>query len=151
MIPRFGDGRDWFFEKRFGMFVHWGIYAISEWHEQVLYRGRLDRDDYEKLIHEFNPTRFDPDAWLDLCEEAGMEYMTFTAKHVDGFCMWDSAHTDYRITNTPYGKDTLRMLADACHRRQFPLCLYYSVANMHQRNYPHAGRPYEFKEPHPDG
>jgi alpha-L-fucosidase len=147
MIPRFGDGRDWFFEKRFGLFLHWGLYAIPAWHEQHLYRLGLTRGEYAKLIHEFDPVRFDPDQWLDLAEEAGMQYVCFTTKHVDGFCLWDTAQTDYNVMNTPYGRDVLAVLADACHRRGFPLCLYYSKVDEHHPNFPNAGGPYELPGP----
>lgn len=146
---RFGDARDWFFEKRFGMFVHWGIYAAGAWHEQHQYRRKLGRAEYAKLVPQFNPVKFDPDAWLDVAEAAGMGYVTFTAKHVDGFCMWDSKRTDFKVTRTPYAKDTLAMLADACHRRKMPLCVYYSLADMNHPNYPSAGRPYELPAPEP--
>ena len=105
MIKRFGDGRDWFFEKRFGLFVHWGLYAIPAWHEQVLWRTRMTRKAYEQLAIEFNPTKFDPEAWLDQLQEAGMQYLCFTTKHHDGFCMWDTAYTEYKITRTPYGRE----------------------------------------------
>ena len=149
MIGRFGDGRDWFFEKRFGLFVHWGIYAIPGWHEQHQYRMRVPRREYEKLMHQFNPAPFDPNAWLDLAERIGMEYVCFTTKHVDGFCMWNTAQTSYNVMHTPYGKDVLGMLAEACHRRGFPLCLYYSCADMHHPNYPNAGRSYELSAPDP--
>lgn len=150
MIPRFGDGRDWFFEKRFGMFVHWGIYAIPGWHEQHQFQLRVPRDEYVKLAGQFNPVAFNPDAWLDLAEAAGMRYITFTTKHIDGFCMWHTAQTDYNVMHTPYGRDVLDMLAEACHRRRFPLCLYYSIVDMHQKNYPTAGRRYEKPAPEPD-
>ena len=143
----FGDGRDWFFERRFGMFVHWGIYALPGWHEQHQYQLRVPRDEYVKLVSRFNPSAFNPDAWLDLAETAGMRYITFTTKHIDGFCMWDTAHTDYNVTRTPYGRDVLGMLAEACHRRSFPLCLYYSIVDMHQKHYPTAGRRYEKASP----
>ncbi|NLG49106.1 MAG: glycoside hydrolase [Chloroflexi bacterium] len=146
---RFGDGRDWFFEKRFGLFVHWGLYAIPAWHEQTLYRKGMTRDEYVPLVQQFNPVRFDPDAWLDLAEEAGMQYVCFTTKHIDGFCMWDTAQTDYNVMHTPYGRDVLGMLAEACHRRGFPLCLYYSVVDEHQPNYPNQGRSYELPGPVP--
>lgn len=149
MIPRFGDGRDWFFTHRFGLFVHWGLYALGEWHEQEQFRRPVPRDEYAEQISRFNPVRFDLEAWLDLVEEVGMSYVTFTTKHIDGFCMFDSAHTDYKITNTPYGRDVLAMLAEACHRRDLPLCLYYSVADMHHPNYPNAGRSYELPVPAP--
>ncbi len=149
MIPRFGDGRDWFFEKRFGLFVHWGLYAIPAWHEQHQWRGSVPRREYEKLIHQFNPIRFDPDAWLDLAEQTGMRYICFTTKHHDGFCLWNTAQTDYNVMHTPYGKDILRMLANACHRRHFPLCLYYSIADWHHPNYPNQGRSHELPAPEP--
>ena len=149
VIPRFKDGRDWFFERRFGMFVHWGIYSVAGWHEQHMYRRSLSRAEYAPLMREFNPLKFNPEAWLDLAEESGMEYITFTTKHVDGFCMWDTKQTDYNVTRTPYAKDTLAMIAEACHKRKFPLCLYYSLADMHQPNYPNAGRPYELPAPEP--
>ena len=153
-VFRFGDDRDWFFEKRFGMFIHWGIYSIPGWHEQHQYRLGIPRKDYEKLMNRFNPVNFDPDAWLDLMESAGMKYLCFTTKHIDGFCMWDTRQTEYKITNTPYKKDVLRMLADACHRRNVPLCLYYSVVDNHHPNYPNQGRAHELAKPedsdHPD-
>jgi len=150
MIPRFNDGRDWFFEHRFGLFIHWGLYALGEWHEQEQFRRPVPREVYARQIERFNPVKFNPDAWLDLAESVGMRYVTFTSKHIDGFCMFDSAHTDYKVTNTPYGRDVLGMLADACHRRNFPLCIYYSIADMHHPNYPNAGRSYELPEPAPD-
>jgi alpha-L-fucosidase len=148
-IKYFGDGRDWFFEKRFGMFIHWGIYSVHGWHEQHMFRKKLSRGSYEPLMKLFNPVKFNPDQWIDLAEEAGMKYLTFTTKHVDGFCMWDTKQTSYNVTRTPYAKDTLELIAETCHRRNFPLCLYYSLADMHQPNYPNAGRSYELPAPEP--
>ncbi|MCR8631620.1 alpha-L-fucosidase [Paenibacillus radicis (ex Xue et al. 2023)] len=147
MITRFKDARDVFFERRFGLFVHWGLYAIPAWHEQILWRGDMKRKDYEKLIHEFNPVEFNPDEWLDMAEQAGMQYLCFTTKHHDGFCMWDTKHTDYNIMNSAYGKDILGMLAEACHRRNFPLSLYYSCPDWHHPNYPNQGRHHEMFGP----
>ncbi|MEK3909796.1 alpha-L-fucosidase [Paenibacillus sp. FSL H7-0331] len=149
MISRFNDARDRFFDMRFGLFIHWGLYAIPAWHEQILWRGNVKRNDYEKLIHEFNPIEFDPEAWLDLAQEAGMQYLCFTTKHHDGFCMWDTSHTDYKITHTPYGKDVLAMLAEACRKRNFPLSLYYSCPDWHHPNYPNMGRHHEMFGPRP--
>ncbi len=144
---RFGDMRDWFFKKRFGLFVHWGLYAIPAWQEQVLWRGRMPRKEYEPLIHKFNPTRFDPDAWIDIMQDAGMEYLCFTTKHHDGFCMWDTKHTDYNIMHTPYGKDILAMLAKACERRGIVFGTYYSIPDWHHPNYPNQGRHHEMFGP----
>ncbi|NLG50781.1 MAG: alpha-L-fucosidase [Chloroflexi bacterium] len=149
MMQRFGDGRDWFFDARFGMFVHWGLYAIPAWHEQLQWRGSVPRKEYEQLIHQFNPVKYDPDAWLDLAEETGMRYICLTTKHHDGFCLWDTQQTDYNVMHSPYGRDIVGMLADACHRRNFPLCFYYSVVDWHHPNYPNQGRSHELPAPEP--
>ena len=142
-IKRFGDGRDWFFENRYGMFVHWGLYSIPGWHEQHQWRARVPRAEYEKLAKQWNPTKFNPEQWLDLMEEAGMRYITLTTKHHDGFCLWDSKQTTFNTINTPYKRDVLGMLSDACHKRNIPLCLYYSIADWNQPNYPNQGRHHE--------
>jgi len=143
LAPRFGDGRDWWFRKRFGLFVHWGLYAINGFHEQEQWRRRVPRRDYVRLAAQWNPAAFDPDAWLDLMRDAGMSYVCVTTKHHDGFCLWDTKLTRFSTMNTPFGRDILRMLADACHRRGVPLCLYYSIADWNHPNYPNQGRHHE--------
>ena len=148
-MQRFGDGRDWFFEKRFGLFIHWGLYAIPAWHEQDQWRRGIPRRDYVPLQQQFNPVHFNPDVWLDAAESAGMEYLCFTTKHHDGFCLWDTAQTDYNIMHAPYGRDILALLAEACQRRGFPLCLYYSVVDWHHPAYPNRGRSHELPAPEP--
>lgn len=146
---RFQDQRDWFFRERFGMFVHWGIYAVEGWHEQLQWRRGVPRAEYVRLAEQFNPVNFRPDAWLDLCEEAGMSYLCFTAKHHDGFCMWDTAQTDYNIMHTPYRRDVLAMLAEACHRRGIRLGLYYSCPDWHHPNSLNFGRHHQLPQPNP--
>jgi len=143
LAPRFGDGRDWWFAKRFGMFVHFGLYSIHGWHEQEQWRRRVPRAEYVRLQQQWNPAAFNPDHWLDAAEAAGMKYLCFTTKHHDGFCLWDTRQTDYNTMNTPYGRDVLRLLAEACQRRKFPLCLYYSIVDWHHPNYPNQGRHHE--------
>lgn len=150
MIPHFNDERDWFFEKRYGMFVHWGLYAINGWHEQEMWRKHVRRHKYAKLLQKFNPVHFDPEAWLDLAEEAGMEYICITTKHHDGFCLWDTKYTDFNVMNTPYKKDIIGMLAELCHKRGFPLELYYSCVDWHHPNYPNQGRHHEMPWPEED-
>ncbi len=145
LIPRFADGRDWFFQKRFGMFIHWGLYSILGWHEQHQWRARVPREEYVKLQQRWNPVKFNPDEWLDQMEKAGMKYVCLTTKHHDGFCLWDTKQTKYNTMNTPYSKDVLRMLSDACHRRGVPLCLYYSIVDWNQPNYPNQGRHHELQ------
>lgn len=93
--------------------------------------GGITEAEYVALAKTFNPVKFDPQAFVDLARLAGQEYMVFTTKHHDGFCMFDSSYTDYKITNTPYGKDIVRQLAKACQEDGMPLGLYYSPPDMH--------------------
>ena len=111
-------------KSKLGMFIHWGVYSKLKIHEQVL--KIKNHDEYEELYKSFNPINYDPEKWVLLAKEAGMKYICFTAKHHDGFCMWDTKYTDYKITNTPYGKDVLKMLADACAKHGMMLSIYYS-------------------------
>jgi len=115
-----------------GMFIHWGIYSQLADHEQVLARRDMNNAEYEKLASTFNPVDYNPEEWVRMAQAAGMKYVCFTTKHHDGFCMWDTKETDYNIMNTPYGKDTLRMLADACAKYGMKLSLYYSIPDWHE-------------------
>lgn len=108
------------------MFIHWGIYALTEYSEQAFARLDYSREQYEALMAKFNPSKYNPEEWVILAKEAGMKYICFTTKHHDGFCMWDTKYTDYNIMHTPYGKDVLKMLADACRKHDMLLSLYYS-------------------------
>ena len=142
-VHRFGDARDWFLDKRFGMFVHFGVYAIPGWHEQHQMRARVPRAEYVKLARQWKPTKFDPNAWLDLMQEAGMESICLTTKHLDGFCLWDTKQTAFNTMNTPYKRDIVGMLAEACHQRRVPLRFYYSCIDWNHPNYPNQGRSHE--------
>ncbi len=140
---------DWFSRRRFGLFLHFGLYSIQGWHEQDQMRRRIPRVEYEKLIDRFNPTAFDPNVILDLAESVGMEYVCLTTKHHDGFCLWDTKQTDFNIMRSPYGMDIVGKMADACHARDFPLGLYYSVVDWHHPNYTNQGRHHELAGPEP--
>ena len=118
-------------ENKLGMFIHWGLYSIPAVHEQVIARYDIPNGEYEKYALEFNPTEYDPEDWVLLAKRAGMKYICFTTKHHDGFCMWDTKYTDYNIMNTPYGRDVLKMLADACQKHGMLLSLYYSNPDWH--------------------
>jgi|APCry1669189241_1035207.scaffolds.fasta_scaffold00541_6 alpha-L-fucosidase len=143
LAQRFGDGRDWWFHKRFGMFIHWGLYSIEGWHEQDQWRRKIPRINYVKLANRWNPINFNPNQWIDYAQSAGMSYLCFTTKHHDGFCLFDTKKTQFNCMNTPFGRDILRELADACHKRNFPLCIYYSIVDWNQKNYPNQGRSHE--------
>lgn len=150
----FNDGRDWFFQKRYGLFIHWGLYALGGFHEQEQFRRNISRKEYAAYQNQFCPKKFDPRQWIRTARECGMEYMVFTTKHQDGFCMWNTSCTDFNCMNTPYGKDILKELADACHEEDFPLLLYYCITDNHHPNYPNRGIGHELPMPqegdHPD-
>jgi len=141
----------WFREARFGMFVHFGLYALLRRGEWVQYHENIPRREYEKLRRRFNPARFDADAWVTLAEEAGCKYINLTAKHHDGFCLFDSALTDFKITNTPFGRDLIAELVDACHRRGMRIVFYYSQPDWRHPSYVHLpGAFKDLDDPPPD-
>lgn len=129
----------WYRQAKFGMFIHWGPYSLaSEEASWTIMRpkpGDISQTEYEDLPKRFNPTLFDPEAFVDLARAAGQKYMVFTTKHHDGFCMFDSQYTSYKITNTPYGKDIVKMLADVCDRDGMPLGFYYSPPDLHNPDF----------------
>ena len=129
------DRTAWYRDAKFGMFIHWGPYSLASveasWPILTPKAGGILEAEYRELSKRFNPTKFDPYAFVDLARAAGQRYMVFTTKHHDGFCMFDSSYTDYKITNTPYGKDIVAQLAKACKERSMPLGFYYSPPDMH--------------------
>lgn len=138
-------------ENKLGMFIHWGGYSILGAHEQALARFDLDHDEYEKTMLSFNPTEYNPEEWVLLAKRAGMKYICFTAKHHDGFCMWDTKYTDYGIMSTPYGKDTLKMLADACEKHGMLLSIYYSCPDWHHPYGYNPGASHQWKSKNING
>jgi alpha-L-fucosidase len=128
---------DWWREVKFGMFIHWGLYAIPAgiWEgkeipgigEWIMYRARIPVAEYEKLAEQFNPVKFDAAAWVSLAKRAGQKYMVITSKHHDGFCIFDSPCSDYDIIDrTPFGRDPLKELAEECAKQGIKLGFYYS-------------------------
>ena len=137
-------------QNLFGMFIHWGIYAQTEDQEQVLNVRDMAHADYERLASTFNPVAYDPDDWAARAARAGMKYICFTAKHHDGFCMWDTKETDYNVMHTPYGRDVLAMLADACRRHGLKLSLYYSLPDWHEPCAYNPASTHQWKATHPE-
>jgi len=125
----------WFREAKFGMFIHWGPYSLAsvEASWPIMTPGpnpAISEAEYRALPRRFNPARFDAKAWVRLAKAGGQRYMVFTSKHHDGFCMFDSALTDYQITKTPYGRDIVVQFAAACREERMPLGFYYSPPDM---------------------
>lgn len=157
-----GDGAEaaerlaWWREARFGLFIHWGLYAlpagvwqgrevpgIGEW---IMHRARIPAVEYEQLARDFNPVRFDARRWVAMARDAGMRYIVITSKHHDGFAMFRSAASAYNIVDaTPFGRDPLQELAEACREAGLRLCFYYSQAQ--DWHHPDAaGNDWDFPE-----
>jgi len=118
---------DWFTNARFGLFLHWGLYAIPAKGEWTYAKDKWLPGEYERLIHQFNPVDYDPADWARMAKAAGMRYAVLTTRHHDGFCMFDSHYTDYKITNTPYVKDVTRMLVEAFRAAGLKVGFYHSL------------------------
>jgi alpha-L-fucosidase len=131
-----GASRSWFEDAKFGLFVHWGVYSLLGKGEWVMNNDKIPIREYEKLPPRFNPVKFDADEWVKLARKAGIKYITVTSKHHDGFCMFDSKLTTYDIVDaTPYRKDPLKRLADACRKNGIKLFFYYSILDWHHPDY----------------
>jgi alpha-L-fucosidase len=130
------QGLTWFQDARFGMFIHWGLYSIIGKQEWVMHTDRIPAPEYEKLVPQFNPTKFDADEWARVAADAGQKYIIITSRHHDGFSMYDTGLSDYKVTNTPFKRDPLRELADACARRgDVKLGFYVSLLDWHHPAY----------------
>lgn len=129
---------EWFTHDRFGMFIHWGLYAIPARGEWIRNYERITVEDYQQYFDEFDPVDFDPKKWARACKNAGMKYAVLTAKHHDGFCLFDSKLTDYKSTNTLCGRDLVREFLDAFRAEGIKVGLYYSLLDWHHPDYPHC-------------
>ncbi|MBI3819079.1 MAG: alpha-L-fucosidase [Planctomycetes bacterium] len=141
------DDRDarmeWWREARFGMFIHWGLYAVpagtwgkdthhGEW---IMNTAHIPVETYEKFLDQFNPIKFDAGAWARMAKNAGMKYIVITSKHHDGFCLWDSKYTKYNVMSTPFHRDILKELDAACKKEGIKLCFYHSIMDWHHPDY----------------
>lgn len=125
----------WFTHDRFGMFIHFGLYSLPARHEWVRTREEISEQDYRKYFDHFNPDLLDAGAWAKSAREAGMKYVVLTTKHHEGFCLFDSQYTDYKVTNTPYGKDIVREVVDAFRAEGLRIGFYYSLIDWHHPDF----------------
>ena len=130
---------EWFTQARFGMFIHFGLYSIPARGEWVRSEEFIPKEDYDPLIHEFNPTHCDMRQWMRAIRDAGAQYVVFTAKHHDGFCLYDSAYTDFKSTNSPAGRDFVREFLDAARDCGLRAGLYFSIIDWRHPDFPHYG------------
>jgi alpha-L-fucosidase len=129
--------RQWFDSARYGMFIHWGAFSVLGDGEWVMNNRNIKVDDYHRLQQIFDPVYFDAHAWVSLAKAAGMQYITLITRHHDGFSMWDTKASDWKVTNTPWGKDAVKMIADECHRQGIKLFVYYSLLDWSRSDYPY--------------
>ena len=125
----------WWTNDRFGMFIHWGIYALPARHEWVKRHERMTNEQYQKYFELFNPDLYNPAGWAKKAKEAGMKYAVITTKHHDGFCLFDSKYTDYKATNTPIGKDLIKEWVEAFRAEGMKVGFYYSLLDWHHPHY----------------
>ena len=139
------DRLAWFREARFGMFIHWGLYAVpagawngqTDYGEWIMLQAKIPSDDYRKLADQFNPSHFDAEEWVRIAKESGMKYMVVTAKHHDGFSMYGTRQSEFNILKaTPFKRDPLKELADACRKAGLKFCVYYSIPDWHHPDFP---------------
>ena len=127
---------EWFVHDRFGMFIHWGLYALPARHEWVKKREMIPDEKYDVYFRHFNPDLYDPTVWAKAAKNAGMKYFVVTTKHHEGFCLWDSDLTDYKATNTPYGKDLLKPMVEAFRAEGLKVGFYHSLIDWHHPEFP---------------
>jgi alpha-L-fucosidase len=125
----------WWTDARFGMFIHWGIYALPARHEWVKNQERLTTAQYQKYFDNFNPDLYKPREWAKMAKDAGMKYVVITSKHHDGFCLFESKFTDYHAGKTPYGKDLLKDFVDAYRAEGLGVGFYYSIIDWHHPHF----------------
>ena len=130
---------EWFTRARFGMFIHFGLYSIPARGEWVRSEEFIPNEDYDPLIHEFNPTHCDMRQWMRAIRDTGAQYVVLTAKHHDGFCLFDSAYTDFKSTNSPAGRDLVREYLDAARECGLRAGLYFSIIDWRHPDFPHYG------------
>ena len=129
----------WFMDARFGMFIHWGLYSIPACGEWVMSFKEMTVEQYRSYFDQFDPVDYDPKKWVRLAKEAGMKYVVLTAKHHDGFCLFDSKLTDYKATNTKAGRDLVREFVDACWEEGLKIGLYFSIIDWSHPDFPKYG------------
>jgi alpha-L-fucosidase len=125
----------WWTADRFGMFIHWGLYAMPARHEWVKRYEKMTNEDYEKYFEMFNPDLYNPTEWAKMAKAAGMKYAVITSKHHEGFCLFDSEFTDYKATNTPAEKDLLKEWVEAFRAEGLKVGFYYSLLDWHHPDY----------------
>lgn len=134
---------EWWREARFGLFIHWGLYAVpagswngrTDYGEWIRFSAQIPLKTYDGFVPQFNPTKFDPATWVRMAKAAGMKYIVITSKHHDGFALFDAPGTDFDVMATPFKRDIMKELSDECHKQGMRICWYYSIMDWHHPDY----------------
>jgi alpha-L-fucosidase len=137
-VPANAERLAWWRDARFGMFIHWGPVSIKGTEIGWSRGADVPQEEYDNLYKQFNPTQFDAQQWVAIAKQAGMKYVVFTTKHHDGFCMFDTKATDFNIMQSPFQRDVVKELADACREQGMAFGTYYSVCDWHHPDFPHG-------------
>jgi len=140
----------WWRGARFGMFIHWGPVSLKGTEIGWSRGAPIPIAEYDNLYKHFNPVKFNADQWARIAKDAGMKYMVFTTKHHDGFCMFGTKQTDYNIMNSPFGRDVVKELSEACRKQGIAFGTYYSVCDWHHPDFPFGSPGGSTKKPHPN-
>lgn len=130
---------EWYLDARFGMFIHWGLYAIPARGEWIRSTENITKEDYMQYFDEFDPKDYNPRKWAKAAKDAGMKYVVLTAKHHDGFCLYDSKYTDFKVTNTKLGRDVIADFVEAVRDEGLKVGLYFTLIDWYHDDYPHFG------------
>ncbi|SFF96701.1 alpha-L-fucosidase [Salegentibacter agarivorans] len=135
------EAREWFQHAKFGMFIHWGVYSVLGDGEWVMNNQNISKENYEKLPGFFNPINFDATEWVKMAKNSGVKYITVTTRHHDGFSMFNTEASSYNIVDaTPFGRDVIKELAEACRANDIKLFFYYSLLDWYHKDYYPLGR-----------
>jgi len=126
----------WWQDARFGMFIHWGPVSLKGTEISWSRGGQIPINVYDSLYKDFNPIHFNADDWVSVAKSAGMKYIVLTTKHHDGFCLWDTKQTDYNIMHTPFKRDVVKELSEACKRQGMAFGVYYSTCDWYNPDFP---------------
>ena len=137
-------------DMKFGLFIHWGPVSIKGTEIGWSRGAQVPIEEYDQLYKQFNPTQFNADAWVTVARDAGMKYLVITSKHHDGFCIWPSKYTDYHIGNSPFKRDILRELSDACRKQGIQFSTYHSICDWRHPDYPMGSPGGQTAKPNPN-
>ncbi len=149
-VPANAERMAWWRDARFGMFIHWGPVSLKGTEIGWSRGAQVPQEEYDNLYKQFNPSQFNARQWAALAKQAGMKYMVFTTKHHDGFCMFDTKETDFNIMNSPFGRDVVKELAQACKEEGIAFGTYHSVCDWHHPDFPLGSPGGSSRKPHPN-